>query len=33
VLPGVTGEWAVVFADPGKGWLVGLNGVIWKISF
>jgi len=33
VLPGVTGEWAVAFAAPGAGWLVGANGVIWKISF
>jgi hypothetical protein len=29
----VTGEWAVAFAAPGAGWLVGANGVIWKISF
>jgi photosystem II stability/assembly factor-like uncharacterized protein len=33
VLPGVTGEWAVAFADPGAGWLVGRGGTILKISF
>jgi photosystem II stability/assembly factor-like uncharacterized protein len=33
VLPGVTGEWAVAFATPAAGWLVGQNGQIWKISF
>jgi photosystem II stability/assembly factor-like uncharacterized protein len=33
VLPGVTGEWAVAFATPGAGWLVGAGGNIWKISF
>ena len=33
VLPGVTGEWAVAFATPGAGWLVGAGGTIWKISF
>jgi photosystem II stability/assembly factor-like uncharacterized protein len=33
VLPGVSGGWAVAFASPGAGWLVGTNGHIWKISF
>ena len=33
VLPGVTGEWAVAFASPTAGWLVGAGGTIWKISF
>ena len=33
VLPGVTGEWAVAFATPAAGWLVGETGVIWKIAF
>jgi photosystem II stability/assembly factor-like uncharacterized protein len=33
VLPGVTGAWAVAFADPGFGWLVGRNGQITKISY
>jgi photosystem II stability/assembly factor-like uncharacterized protein len=33
VLPGVTGEWAVAFATPDAGWLVGAGGTIWKISF
>ncbi|MGD0215368.1 MAG: hypothetical protein ABSB87_19275 [Terriglobales bacterium] len=33
VLPGVTGEWAVAFASPDAGWLVGLGGTIIKISF
>jgi photosystem II stability/assembly factor-like uncharacterized protein len=33
VLPGITGEWAVAFADPSSGWLVGQNGVIWRISY
>jgi photosystem II stability/assembly factor-like uncharacterized protein len=32
-LSGVTGEWAVAFATPGAGWLVGSGGTIWKISF
>lgn len=32
-LPGVTGEWAVAFATPTAGWLVGEGGTIWKISF
>lgn len=33
VLPGVTGEWAVAFASPDAGWLVGAGGTILKISF
>ena len=33
VLPGVTGCWAVAFATPSAGWLVGTNGQIIKISF
>ena len=32
-LPGVTGYWAVAFASPQAGWLVGTNGRILKISF
>jgi len=32
-LPGVTGFWAVAFASPKAGWLVGVNGQILKISF
>ena len=32
-LPGVTGYWAVAFATPRAGWLVGVNGTILKISF
>jgi photosystem II stability/assembly factor-like uncharacterized protein len=33
VLPGVTGCWAVAFAGPDAGWLVGTGGQITKISF
>jgi photosystem II stability/assembly factor-like uncharacterized protein len=33
VLPGVTGYWAVAFATPKAGWLVGTGGTILKISF
>jgi photosystem II stability/assembly factor-like uncharacterized protein len=33
VLPGVTGAWAVTFATPDSGWLVGANGQVIKISF
>ena len=33
VLPGVTGCWAVAFATPGAGWLVGTGGQIIKIGF
>ena len=32
-LPNVTGFWAVAFASPGAGWMVGVNGTIMKISF
>ncbi len=32
-LPGVSGYWAVAFADPQDGWFVGNNGTILKISF
>ena len=32
-LPGVTGYWAVAFASPEAGWLVGVNGTVLKISF
>jgi hypothetical protein len=32
-LNGVTGFWAVAFATPKAGWLVGVNGTILKISF
>ncbi len=32
-LPGVTGYWAVAFASPKAGWLVGAGGTILKISF
>src|SRR6201997_627522 len=32
-LPGVTGFWAVAFAAPNAGWLVGTDGRILKISF
>jgi photosystem II stability/assembly factor-like uncharacterized protein len=32
-LPGVSGFWAVAFADPHAGWFVGNNGAILKISF
>jgi hypothetical protein len=31
-LAGVTGYWAVAFADPQTGWM-GRNGEILKISF
>ena len=33
VLPGVTGCWAVAFASPNAGWLVGTGGQIMKIAF
>jgi photosystem II stability/assembly factor-like uncharacterized protein len=33
VLPGVTGCWAVAFASPNAGWLVGVGGKILKIGF
>jgi photosystem II stability/assembly factor-like uncharacterized protein len=32
-LPGVSGYWAVAFADPKAGWFVGNGGKILKISF
>jgi photosystem II stability/assembly factor-like uncharacterized protein len=32
-LPGVSGFWAVAFATPKAGWLVGTGGTILKISF
>ena len=32
-LPGVTNFWAVAFASPETGWLVGTTGRILKISF
>ena len=32
-LPGAAGYWAVAFASPRAGWLVGTNGRILKISF
>jgi photosystem II stability/assembly factor-like uncharacterized protein len=32
-LNGVSGYWAVAFANPQAGWLVGRNGAILKISF
>jgi photosystem II stability/assembly factor-like uncharacterized protein len=32
-LPGLSGFWAVAFASPEAGWLVGLEGRILKISF
>jgi photosystem II stability/assembly factor-like uncharacterized protein len=32
-LPGVTGFWAVAFANPEAGWLVGTDGRILKIGF
>jgi len=32
-LTGVTGYWAVAFASPEAGWLVGVNGTILKVSF
>ncbi len=33
LFPGVTNYWAVAFATPHAGWLVGTNGRILKISF
>ncbi len=32
-IPGVSGNWAVGFANPKSGWFVGNNGQIIKISF
>ncbi|MGA9142280.1 MAG: hypothetical protein WB007_00835 [Candidatus Acidiferrales bacterium] len=33
VIPGVSGNWAVAFANPSAGWFVGNGGQILKISF
>jgi photosystem II stability/assembly factor-like uncharacterized protein len=33
VLPGLTGYWAVAFANQQTGWLVGVNGKITRIDF
>lgn len=33
LIPGVTGFWAVAFASPTAGWLVGTEGKILKLSF
>lgn len=33
ILPGVANYWAVAFASPDAGWLVGTGGRILKISF
>jgi photosystem II stability/assembly factor-like uncharacterized protein len=33
LLPGVTGYWAVTFANQKTGWLVGPNGTILRIDF
>ena len=32
-IAGVSGNWAVAFANPQAGWFVGNNGQIVKISF
>lgn len=32
-LPGVTDFWAVAFASPETGWLVGVGGTILRIGF
>jgi hypothetical protein len=32
-IPGVSGNWAVAFANPKAGWFVGNGGQILKISF
>jgi hypothetical protein len=32
-LPGVEGFWAVAFANPRNGWLVGTEGRILKVGF
>ena len=32
-LPGISGFWAVAFASPKAGWLVGTDGRIVKVSF
>lgn len=33
LIPDVTGFWAVAFASPRAGWLVGVDGTITKVSF
>jgi photosystem II stability/assembly factor-like uncharacterized protein len=33
ILSGVNGYWAVAFADPQNGWMVGTGGTILKVSF
>jgi photosystem II stability/assembly factor-like uncharacterized protein len=33
LLPGVTGYWAVTFANQKTGWLVGPNGTVLRIDF
>ncbi len=33
LIPGLRDFWAVAFANPSKGWLVGTEGRILKISF
>ena len=33
ILPGVVNYWAVAFANPQNGWMVGVNGSILKVSF
>jgi photosystem II stability/assembly factor-like uncharacterized protein len=33
VMPGVSGYWAVAFASPKAGWMVGTGGRILKVSF
>ena len=33
LIDGVTGFWAVAFADEKNGWMVGVNGTITKIEF
>lgn len=32
-LTGVTGYWAIAFADAQNGWMTGINGQILKVSF
>ncbi|MFN8651042.1 MAG: hypothetical protein U0133_03965 [Gemmatimonadales bacterium] len=32
-IDGLTGYWAVAFANPHAGWVVGVNGTITKVSF
>ncbi|MGD0930667.1 MAG: hypothetical protein ABR902_08460 [Candidatus Korobacteraceae bacterium] len=32
-LPGAIGYWAVAFANPQNGWMVGTNGAILKVGF